>query len=195
MRTIRLAAALGVALVGALPSALAGADSFTPVRLTIRAAPVARLHAPLTISVGVSADPGALDTRSGPLRVRVKLANECGGTFQYTSGVVLLDKQLTPQPSTGHAYSGVASGSGRPAAYGTQTVCTWLDDQGAGRTFASDQSTQINVSATCTRAAARYDAARRQRAGRGTAAKRRRARALASTRRAARRACGPGVPL
>jgi hypothetical protein len=195
MRTIRLAAAFGVVLVAALPSALAGADSFTPVRLTIRVAPVARLRAPLTISVGVSADPGALDTRTGPLRVRVKLANECGGTFQYTSGVVLLDKQLTPQPSTGHAYSAVASGSGRPAAYGTQTVCTWLDDQGAGRTFASDQSTQINVSATCTRAAARYDAARRQRAGRGTAAKRRRARALASTQRAARRACGPGVPL
>jgi len=186
---------LGVVLVGALPSALAGADSFSPVRLTITVTPLARLHAPLAISVGVSADPGALDTRSGPLRVRVKLANECGGTFRYTSGVVLLDKQLTPQPSTGHAYSAVASGSGRPVGYGIQTVCTWLDDQGASRTFASDQSTQINVSATCTRAASRYGAARRQRPGRGAAAERRRQHALATARRAARRACGPGVPL
>jgi hypothetical protein len=188
------AATLAAIVTGALPAAVAGADSFTPVRLTITVAPVARLRAPLTVTVRVSADAGALDDRSGPLRVRVKLAGECGGTYQYTSGPVLLDKPLNPQPSTGHAYSGVVTGSGKPLAYGTQTVCTWLDD-GVGRSFASDQSTQLNVSRACTLAAARYDAARRQQRRRTAAARRRHRRALAVDLRAARRACGPGVAL
>jgi hypothetical protein len=186
---------LGAVLAGALPTGLAGADSFTPVRLTITTTPIARRHAPLALTVRVSADPGALDTRSGPLWIHVKLAAECGGTFTDTPGVVLLDKRLSPQPTTGHAYSALARGSGKPNSYGVQTVCTWLDDQGDNRTFASDQSTQVNVSAACTRAAARYDAVRHQRRKPGAAARRRRQRALAAARRAARRACGPGVPL
>ena len=172
-------------LVGLLPGGLAGADSFTPVRLTIAVAPVGRLHAPLPVSVAVSADAGALDNRSGTLRVQVKLANECGGTYQYTAGAVLLDKPLSPQPATGHAYSATVRGSGKPTAYGTQVVCTWLDDAG-GRTWANDQSTEVNVSTACTSAAARYDAARRRHAKRTT---------LAADRRSAAKACGPGVPL
>jgi hypothetical protein len=191
---MRRAAALGAVLAGVMPTGLAGADSFTPVRLAITTTPIARLHSPLAITVRVSADPGALDTRSGPLRIHVKLAAECGGTYQYTSGVVLLDKQLSPQPSTGYAYSALARGSGKPSAYGVRTVCAWLDD-GDNRTFQSDQSTQVNVSASCTHAAARYDTARRQRRRRGAAAERRRRRTIATARRAARRACGPGVPL
>jgi len=179
----RRAALLGVGLAAVLPTGLAGADSFTPVRLTITVPPVARMHQPLAIRVAVSTDPGALDDRSGPVRVRVKLAGECGGTYQYTSGSVLLDKQLNPQPSTGRAYSALARGSGRPTAYGLQTVCVWLDDAG-GRTWASDQSMQVNVSRACTTAAARYDAARR-----------RRRKQAAADRRAARRACGAGVSL
>ena len=123
--------------------------------------PVARLHAPLAVTVRVSADPSALDTRTAPLRVRVKLAGECGGTFQYTTGVVLLDKRLNPQPNTGRAYSAVARGSGKPMAYGTQVVCTWLEEEGDDRVFASDQSIQTNVSKACTSAAARYDALRK----------------------------------
>jgi hypothetical protein len=188
-------AALGALLAAALPTGLAGADSFTPVRLAITTTAVARLHAPLAVTVRISADPGALDTRSGPLRIHVKLAAECGGTYTDTPGVVLLDKRLSPQPSTGRPYSAVARGSGRPRAYGVQTLCTWLDDEGDGRTFESDQSTLVNVSARCTRAAARYDAARRQRRKRSAAAERRQRKTIAAARRAARRACGPGVPL
>jgi hypothetical protein len=190
---VRRAATLAAFLAAALPASLAGADSFTPVRLTITVTPIARLHAPLAVTVRVSADPGALDTRSGPLRVHVKLASECSGTYQYTSGPVLLDKPLSPQPSTGRAYSAVARGAGKPLAYGVQTVCTWLDDD--NRMFESDQSVQVNVSAACTHAASHYDAIRRQRAMPGAAAKRRRRRALAAAQRSARRACGPGVPL
>lgn len=193
MRIARTGAALA-AILGSLVAGLAGADSFTPVRLSISIAPIARLHKPLQVTVQVSADAGLLDDRSGPVRMRVKLATECGGTYQYTSGATLLDKRLSPQPTTGRVYSAVASGSGKPGSYGVQTVCAWLEDEGDRRVFASDQSTQVNVSRSCTRAAARYDAERRRRAATRAALNRKR-RILAVDRRAARRACGAGVPL
>jgi hypothetical protein len=109
-----LAAALGFAVPSVLPAAPAAADSFTPVRLTITIAPVARRDAPLAVTVGVSADPAVLDGSAGPLRIGVKLASECGGTFQTTPGTTLLNAALSPQPATGRAYSGTARGSGRP---------------------------------------------------------------------------------
>ncbi|HEY2160152.1 MAG TPA: hypothetical protein VGH24_02510 [Solirubrobacteraceae bacterium] len=185
MRPAWGAAAL-VALAAAVPAGVAGADSFTPVRLTIDVAPVARLHKPLAITVRVSADAGALDTRTAPLRIRVKLSNECGGSFAYTTGVVLLDKELSPQPSTGHAYSALASGSGRPSTYGSKVVCTYLEEEGDNRMFANDESIETNVSKACTTAAARYDTVRRTH---------RRKSRIAAARRAARRACGPGVSI
>jgi hypothetical protein len=194
VRKTRTAAALGLTLAAALPATVAGADSFAPVRLTITVASVARLHSPLPLSVAVSADPSALDNRTGPLRVRVKLAAECGGTYQYTSGPVLLDRQLSPQPTTGHAYSALARGAGRPSGYGVQMLCVWLDDA-VSRTWASDQSLQVDVSPACTTAAARYDAARRKHLPRSLAARRRQQRTVAADRRAALRACGSGVPL
>jgi hypothetical protein len=187
----RLAAAAAIA--GAAGTCVvAHADSFTPVRLAITVAPVARLHQPLAVTVRVSADPGVLDTRTAPLRAQVKLAGECGGTYRHTDGVALLDKRLHPQPTTGHAYHGGATGSGRPNSYGVQTVCVWIDEEGDNRTFASDQSVQVNVSRRCTNAAARYDALRRNGRRRPTG---RRRRALLAARRAARHACGPGVRL
>ena len=166
--------------------AAAGADSFTPVRLAITIAPVARLHQPLKVSVDVSADPSVLDDATGPLRIRVKLAGECGGTFSTTPGVTLLDRQLRPQPATGRPYDANASGSGKPTRYGSQTVCAFVEESGDNRMFADDTSNQVDVSRKCTSAAATYDAARRRRA---------RASTLKAARRAARRACGPGVPL
>jgi hypothetical protein len=177
--------AAAVAVAASLPAAVAGADSFTPVRLQITVTPIARLHAPLTVSVHASADPGVLDDRYGPMRMHVVLAGECGGTFAHTPGVVLLNKVLSPQPTTGRAYSAVVKGSGKPNAYGTQTVCAWLDDN--YETFATDDSHQVDVSPACTAAAARYDKLRRKR--------RHNKRKLAADQRAARRACGPGVPL
>ncbi|HTX32611.1 MAG TPA: hypothetical protein VMD09_14610 [Solirubrobacteraceae bacterium] len=179
-RAIAVAGAVAVAV----PAATAGADSFTPVRLQITVTPVARLHAPLSLTVHVSADPSVLDDRDGPMRMHVVLAGECGGTFAYTQGVVLVNKVLNPQPTTGRAYSAVVRGSGRPNAYGVQTVCAYLDDN--YETFATDTSNQVNVSQACTTAASRYDKVRRKRGHK---------RAKAAAKRAARRACGPGVPL
>jgi len=201
------ASVLTLALV-AVPAA-GRADSFTPIRMQVSIAPVARLHSPLRVTVKVDADAGVLDPRSGPLRARVNLADgECGGDFNHTHGVVLLDQDLRPQPDPGEAFQGGAGGSGRPALYGVHPVCVYLQDD--FEQFATDTSLQVNVSRPCTLSAARYDgdarALRRARAAlrraRSAPARARlariitraRATALAQQRRG-RAACGPGVPL
>lgn len=189
MSRLRCGAAALIVLATGVPAGVAAADSFTPVRLDIGVAAVARLHQPLAVTVHVSADPGALDNRTAPVRIGVKLASECGGDFQHTNGVILVNRRLSPQPTTGHAYSAAARGSGRPSAYGTDVVCTYLEEEGDGRVFANDESVTATVSRPCTAAAARYDRLRRARD-----ARRHRAR-IDSARRSARHACGPGVPL
>jgi hypothetical protein len=205
---------LGVLIVGVLaltPTAVS-ADSFTPVRMKITVAPVARLHKPLAITVSVSADSGVLDIREGAIRARVKLAaTECGGEFKDTAGPVLLDRRLTPQPNPGKVYQGSASGSGRPTSYGVQRVCVYLEDQGVNRQFATDTTNfRVNVSRPCTSAAAKYDAAAGALAqaqaqlghAQGTASRTRltklvvrRGANASADRRKARSACGAGVPL
>ena len=180
---MKLATAVVAAMALSVPAAVA--DSFTPVTLTTTLAPVARLHKPLKITVAVGADPGVLDNRFGPLQIEVRLASECGGTFQTTPGTTLLNKLLKPQPNAGEAYSAVARGSGRPSSYGVETACVYLEEQSDNRVWASDQSIQVNVSKSCTTAAKRYDKAR----------KRHKRAVIKADRRRARRACGPGVPL
>lgn len=191
----------------------AQADSFTPVTLGITIAPVARLHVALPITVKVSADPGVLDSATAPLRIRVKLtATECGGTFSTTPGDVLLDQQLNPQPTTGHAYQATAKGSGKPTSYGQRIVCAFLEEEGDNRMFANDTANPplVTVSRACTQSAARYDAARAslakaKRQLRYAHKKARRARlkklvakrtkTANNDRRSARAACGAGVAL
>jgi hypothetical protein len=189
-----------LALAGLMPASLAGADSFTPVRLGITVTPVARRHVKLPITVRVSADAGAFDPATAPLRLRAKLASECGGTYQYTPGTVLLDKRLSPQPVKGQPYSATVRSSGKPAAFGAQTVCLFLDEEGDNRTFASNQSTVVDVSRPCTSKATRYDRARRAlrrlKRHKHSARQQRRAKLrVHRTRKAARRACGPRVKL
>jgi hypothetical protein len=206
--------ALGAATAAALaliafPSAV-GADSFTPVQMTIRVTPLARLHAKLPVTVTVNADPGALDNREGAIRIGVKLAPECGANFETTTGPIVLIRTLTPQPDTGRAYQASATGFGRPGAYGVQTLCMFLEATTTQRVFANDETNTVNVSKSCTAAATRYDKAskalvraRRQlRHAKGTV-KRRRAKKLVTKRlRTLRRdrgrgvaACGRGVAL
>ncbi len=202
--------ALGAVLAIGLSCAGAPADSFSPVTLGIGVTPVARLGVPLRVHVTVHADPGVLDTADGPLRVQVKLARQCGANFQTTTGITLVNAPLKPPPTVGRAYSGGASGSGRPVAYGVRTVCTFLEDSGSNRVYANDESVSNSVTAACTSAGRRYDSASRalrsaQRSLRRahTRAARRRAKRLVAKRRgalaAARRrgvaACGSGVPL
>jgi hypothetical protein len=157
---------------------------------------------PLKMRVAVRADPDVLDLAEGNLQVQVKLTStECGGDFQTTPGVTLVNAPLRPTPRTGQAYAGSASGSGRPTAFGRQTLCVFLEDADVGRVFANDESGSVNVSKPCTTRAAHYDAAvrrlasarRRHRHNRTLIAARRRT--VNADRRRARAACGPGVPL
>jgi hypothetical protein len=205
-------AAAGFALAATfIVTATASADSFTPIRLTSHMTPVARAHAPLKMTVAVSADPGVLDVAEGNLQVEVKLTSgECGGDYQTTPGLTLVNAPLQPPPRNGQAYSGSVSGAGRPTAFGTQTLCVFLEDSDVGRVFAHDESGQVNVSRPCTTRAAGYDTAektlrRAQRQLRHTKGKTRRRsvqRTIAKRRmtanrdrRSARTACGPGVAL
>ena len=101
-------------------------------------------------------------------------------------------------------------GSGEPTAYGTQSVCVFVEDEGANRQFASNTDAVVDVTRRCTSAAARYDAATaalvaaRTAFGRATgAAARARLTRLVGARRAsaqadqrpARSACGSELPL
>jgi hypothetical protein len=179
------AAVLAAAVTAGLIATAARGDGFNPVRMHISVAQVARLHRPLQVKVHVSADPETLNDGGGRVRIQVKLARRCGGTYRYTSGVVLLNKALQPQPGTG-SYSATARGAGKPTSYGTKTVCAFLDND--YQQFANDTNDppHVDVSRACTTAAARYDADRRARRGHTR---------VAADRRRARRACGPGVPL
>jgi opacity protein-like surface antigen len=136
---------LGALAAAALTASAAAADSFTPVRLGIHVSPTARVHQRLHISVSVSADPGVLDNRLGPLRIEVKLAPQCGGDFQSTTGITLLNKRLKPQPATGRTYSAVARGSVRPRARGSGAVCAYLEEAGDNRVWAHDESLSVKV--------------------------------------------------
>jgi len=136
---VRRLALLGALLVGALPlaAAIARADSFNPITLRVRVRSHARAHKPLKIRVAVQADPGVLDARSGPIRVRVKLASSlCGADFASTVGRVILDKRLKPQPKVGKAYAAHVKGKARPRLTGTHPLCIFLTDD--YKQFASD---------------------------------------------------------
>ena len=87
------------------------------------------------------------------------MLRECGGDFQHTPGVTLINLALSPQPTSGKAYSGTVSDRGRPLAYGSQTVCAYLEDSTVGRVYANDESLTVNVTPQCTAAGRRYDAA------------------------------------
>lgn len=211
-RAAAAVAAAALSLAGAAATSTAGADSFTPIRMTVAIAPIARARVPLHTTVSVSADAGVLDLAQGPMRVGVKLAVECGGTFETTPGVTLVDHALTPQPTRGKAYTATARGSGRPVFFGAQTLCVFLEDSTVGRVFANDESGSVTVSKPCTNTALRYDRATKtlkaaQRALRRTSrhrtARRRQLqrriardrRTATRDRRGARAACGGGVPL
>jgi hypothetical protein len=120
-------------------------NSFEPVRLAISVPRTVRVHHRLAVEVTVTADPGVLDIRTAALRVQIKLATECGGTYRHTNGTVLLDHRLKPQPRTGHPYRATVRGHAEPAAAGVKVVCAWLTEEGDERVFASDQSLTIEV--------------------------------------------------
>ncbi|WP_320670948.1 hypothetical protein [Patulibacter defluvii] len=158
-RSPAVAVAAAVALAAtALPAA---ADEFDPIALRVQAPTLARADKPLTITVTVSADPGALTSADGPLKLRVKLAPRCGGSFAGTEGPVAIDRRLVPQPDPSRGYRASASGEVSPTAAGEQQVCAFLEAEGDQRQYATDVETTIDVSARCTTAAQKLERDRR----------------------------------
>jgi len=140
-----LAGALVLAAGAGAPLAQADID---PVRLTVTAPATARTGSTATVSVAVAADAGALDPRVGTLRVGVRLAPECGGSFATTSGPTVIDAvALTPQPAAGAAYAATIRGTATVPTSATLTACTYLVDD-EGRQFATDTDSAVVVSPT-----------------------------------------------
>lgn len=140
-----LAAALVLAAAAGAPLAHADID---PVRLTVTAPATARTGSTVAVSVAVAADAGALDPHVGTLRVGVRLAPECGGSFATTSGPTVVDAvALTPQPAPGASYSATIRGTATVPSSATLTACAYLlDDE--GRQFATDTDSAVVVSPT-----------------------------------------------
>ncbi len=169
-------AALLPLLLGS-PAALG--DAFDPVAIAVDAPAIARSDRPLAVTATVAADPDALTGTDGPVRVRMKLATVCGGSFEGTDGVTLLDEPLEPQPRAGTALRASATGRARPARAGVQSVCAFVASANDERQYATDVDATVDVSARCTTAARRVERAER-------AAKRAR-KALRTARTARRR--------
>lgn len=162
----RLLAVLVAAVVlGALAATAAGQNP--PVSITVGAPSVAPRGIPVQMSVAVAADPGALTYRAtgpAPLWIRMRLARECGATFESTTGQVVLNRKLRPKPRAHVAYRHTFRVARRLQKFGTWTACAFLEEQGDDRLWAFDADTQIDVTRHCTRLARRAIDQHRRRA-------------------------------
>jgi hypothetical protein len=187
-----LIAALGLALL--FPAAAPAQDE--PVTLTVSAPSVVAAKARFKLGVRIEAEAGALDIAARPLRLRVRMAPECGGTFDGTEGPTAIDRSLIV-PTNGAAYDASISARTRLTGFGTWTVCAFLEDA-EQRQFATSTDTEVTVSRQCTVASKRLARARRalrrarhaHRARRRTLAKK--VRRLARRKRGACRSGGSG---
>ena len=153
-------AAAAIVAAGALAGAAPAAGQGEIVRLTIAVAPVVAAGAPVPLAVTVDADQGALTARQGHLRLRVRYAPECAGTFAGTPGPVAIDAQI-PDPGTANTtYHATLKGSAAVPALGAYSVCAYLEEDGSGRLFAQDSDTQFNATPACTAATRNAAAAR-----------------------------------
>jgi hypothetical protein len=140
-----------VTLIAAATAGSVSADQLEPVRLAVAAPSLASRDRPVSVSVTVDADPGAFAMTAQDLRLRVRLASgECASTFAGTTGPVLLDRDIGAVPTSVAAFHATLTGAGRATAYGIQTVCAFLEEQGDNRLYAADNSATIDVSRPCT---------------------------------------------
>ncbi|HEY2638064.1 MAG TPA: hypothetical protein VGI54_11780 [Solirubrobacteraceae bacterium] len=142
----------GLVAVGAL--ALPAAALAEPVDLSVHALKRVGEKTPFKVSVGVRADAGALDIATAPLRLRVRLAPECGGTYGGTTGPKVMDRRLAPAPVAGRPYAARLTGTGKVPKVGTYAVCAFLEEKGDSRQFATavDTTVKVVVSKRCTAA-------------------------------------------
>lgn len=131
-------------LIGAAPAA---ADLIEPVSVTATAPPLVAAKLPFQLEVQVDAEPGALDIAAQPLRLRVRFAPECGGSFAGTEGPTAIDRVL-PAPSPGAAYADRVAAKVKLADQGPETVCAFLEDD-EERQFATDTEETLLVGPGC----------------------------------------------
>jgi hypothetical protein len=124
-------------------AATAGAALLEPVTITATTPePQIVAGTPFKLEVEVEAEPGTLDIAALPLRVRVKLAPECGGSFIGTAGPAAFEQTL-PAPAAG-AYKQLVSGKTTAASAGPEVVCAFLEDA-TERQFATDSEEEVTV--------------------------------------------------
>jgi hypothetical protein len=114
-----------------------------PVSVTATAPETAAAGTPFKLEVTVEAEAGALDIAAAPLKLGVKLAPECGGSFVGTAGPAALE-QILPNPTPGAAYSRKVTGQVSAAATGTNVICAFLQDS-QERQFATDTEAEVSV--------------------------------------------------
>ncbi len=142
------AVVLGALAAFLVVAATAGAALLEPVTITATAPePQIVAGAPFKLEVAVEAEAGTLAIAAQPLRVRVKLAPECGGSFAGTAGPAAFEQQL-PAPGSG-PYKQLVSGKVTAGAPGTAVVCAFLEDA-TERQFATDTEEEITVAAAGT---------------------------------------------
>ena len=144
LRPALLAAGLLAALVLA-PGAAADFGEPVSVTATAPAAVVANVGFPLRVAV--AAEPGALDIAAQPLRLRVRMQPECGGSFAGTEGPTVIDRVL-PAPAAGAAYASNVSVDVKLRELGPETVCAFLEDADE-RQFATDTEATLVVGPGC----------------------------------------------
>ena len=140
-----LAALAALMLAAAQPAA--GGELEEPVSLSATAPSEVPAGQRFPLSVEVKADPGALDIASQPLRLRVRFAPECGGSFAGTEGPVAIDRTL-PAPNAGAAYDETVSVKASLSSLGPEAVCGFLEDS-QERQFATDTESALTVIPAC----------------------------------------------
>ena len=135
--TLVVAAALAVPVAGFA----AGGE---PVSITVKAPASARVHHRFAVTIKVVASKGALDIAAKPIKLRARMARECGATIKTTSGPTVLDRKLSPQPSAGKSYRFSATGHPRIGKVGKQAICAFLVDADQHQ-FATSVDTVVRV--------------------------------------------------
>ena len=184
-----LLAALAAALLGAQPAAAALDE---PVSVTAQAPQAVAARSAFPLTVDVAAEAGALDIAAQPLRLRVRFAPECGGSFAGTEGPTAIDRSLLA-PTPGASYTQSVTVKAKIGAVGPETVCAFLEDSDE-RQFATDTEETLRVVPPCP--AAKRKLARLKRQLRHASSKRKRHRLkkrLRKARRLAKLACGGGA--
>ncbi|HEX6456057.1 MAG TPA: alkaline phosphatase family protein, partial [Solirubrobacterales bacterium] len=163
-----------------------------PVSVAATAPAFVTAGTPFPLSVEVKAEPGALDIAAQPLRLRVRFAPECGGSFAGTEGPTAIDR-LLPAPQPGSAYDAKVAVRARIGTLGPEIACAFLEDS-QERQFATDTEEEFTVVSAACAAAKRKVARLRHRMRKASERRRHHLRKrLRKARRRARIACGGGA--